>query len=214
LLSRHRQSGVALLIALIALAAMAMAGIALIRSVDTNVLVASNMAFRTTARESTDAGVEAARNWLISNSSTLANNGGSDTGYYALRMGIDLTSNTGGTTTVNWKNNNGESTGGSFQPACLAGRDAANNVVCYVIQRMCDSTGTFSPHGSEHDRLDFYNKCDTVIISGGGGGCQSLECGELPKPQASVGIVYRVTIRAASLRNNFSYVQAFIILPS
>jgi Tfp pilus assembly protein PilX len=207
---RHRQSGLALLVALIALVAMSLAGIALIRSVDTNVLVASNMAFRITARESTDAGIETARTWLTTRRSENLPNDLSDSGYYAARgAGVDLTSNTGNAgdiKAVDWKNNNGDSTGGDIKPACLSGTDAANSVVCYVIQRMCDRTGAFT-----NDDITLVNTCDTVIIASNGQSCNHRK--GCPDPNDARGIVYRVTVRAARLRNNFSSVQAFIVLP-
>lgn len=43
---RRAQQGVVLFVALIILVAMTLAGIALMRSVDTNVLIAGNLAFR------------------------------------------------------------------------------------------------------------------------------------------------------------------------
>ena len=61
---RKAQDGVVLFIALIVLVAMTLAGIAVMRSVDTNVLIAGNLAFRNAATSAGDAGIEAARNWL------------------------------------------------------------------------------------------------------------------------------------------------------
>ena len=59
------QRGVVLFIALIVLVAMSLAGIALMRSVDTNVLVAGNLAFRQTNTMYGDVGVEAASTTLV-----------------------------------------------------------------------------------------------------------------------------------------------------
>ena len=52
--SRRAQRGVILFVALIVLVAMSLTGIALIRSVDTNVLVAGNLAFRQGATAAAD----------------------------------------------------------------------------------------------------------------------------------------------------------------
>ena len=60
-LLRKRQQGVILFVALIVLVAMSLTGIALMRSVDTNLLVAGNLAFRQGATAASDWGVEAAR---------------------------------------------------------------------------------------------------------------------------------------------------------
>ena len=76
---------VCLLVALIALAAMSMAGVALIRSIDTNSLIAGNLAFRQNSTTSADTGVEAARQWLMTASSAYLQDDHSDLGYYASR---------------------------------------------------------------------------------------------------------------------------------
>ena len=65
------QRGVILFIALIVLVAMSLAGIALMRSVDTNVLIAGNLAFRQATTNMADVGVEAARSWLSTNTGVL-----------------------------------------------------------------------------------------------------------------------------------------------
>ena len=61
---RTAQRGVVLFISLIVLVAMTLAGIAVMRSVDTNVLIAGNLAFRNAALSAADAGIESARAWL------------------------------------------------------------------------------------------------------------------------------------------------------
>jgi type IV pilus assembly protein PilX len=58
--TRHSQRGVSLVIALIALVAMTLAGLALIRSVDTTNLISGNLAFRQATLHTTDVGVETA----------------------------------------------------------------------------------------------------------------------------------------------------------
>ncbi|HLB44195.1 MAG TPA: hypothetical protein VJK49_02320, partial [Candidatus Limnocylindrales bacterium] len=64
------QRGVVLFIALIVLVAMSLAGVALIRSVDTGSVIAGNIAFRQTAMHVGDNGIEAARTWLLGQSSS------------------------------------------------------------------------------------------------------------------------------------------------
>jgi Tfp pilus assembly protein PilX len=72
---RQAQQGVVLFIALIVLVAMTMAGIAVMRSVDTNVLIAGNLAFRNAALSAADAGIESGRNWLAPATFDWATNG-------------------------------------------------------------------------------------------------------------------------------------------
>jgi len=55
-----RQRGVVLFFALIALVVMSLAAVALIRSVDTNTLIAGNLAFKQAATSSGDSGLEMA----------------------------------------------------------------------------------------------------------------------------------------------------------
>ena len=60
----RRQHGVVMFISLIILVAMTLAGIALMRSVDTGTIIAGNLAFRQNTTYVGDIGVEAARAWL------------------------------------------------------------------------------------------------------------------------------------------------------
>ena len=60
-----QQRGVVLFLALIALVIMSLAAVALIRSVDTNTLIAGNLSFKQAATTSADAGTEAAIAMLI-----------------------------------------------------------------------------------------------------------------------------------------------------
>ena len=70
-LAARSQRGTILFIALIVLVAMSLAGIALMRSVDTNVLIAANLAFRQGATAGGDWGVEDARAWISGNAAIL-----------------------------------------------------------------------------------------------------------------------------------------------
>ena len=63
----NRQKGVVLVIALIALVAMSLAGIALMRTVDTTNVISGNLAFGEAAVQMEDVGEEAAYNWIIGN---------------------------------------------------------------------------------------------------------------------------------------------------
>ncbi len=56
----RRQRGVVLMVALIVLVALTLAGLSMIRSADTGVMVAGNLAFRQAATQTLDAGLEAA----------------------------------------------------------------------------------------------------------------------------------------------------------
>jgi Tfp pilus assembly protein PilX len=213
------QSGISLLVALVALVIMSLAGIALMRLVDTNALISSNAAFRQSARESTDASVEAARNWIMTKTPGVLQNDDTENGYYASYASpiFDFTGNQPSTppkTRIKWKNSDGSETDGTTASACLnlGIPDASGVTTCYVIQRMCDVTGTA-------DKL----KCDQFLVNGGAGldnrispSRQDMILG--PRFGGSSGgnvlsagaVIYRITVRASGVRGNVSYVQALI----
>lgn len=194
------QRGVILFVALIILVAMSLAAVALVRSVDTNVLIAGNLAFRQGATMAGDGGIEVARNWLNANAggTTLetdqpAVTGG--TGYWAnWQSGTDLYGETATTTDdYNWSN------------AISVGTDAGGNDVRYVIHRLCSQAGP--PTSSS---------VTCVTRTGGGGsgpastgtkGAVAYGSGALPGVSSTY---YRVTVRIAGPRNTLSFVQAVL----
>ena len=102
---RKRQEGLVLFIALIVLVAMTLAGIALMRGVDTGTVIASNLAFKQTTTSVADVGVETARTWLLAQAATSLynDNTSSGTAYYAtMQSNLDLLGNDPGKTDYNW----------------------------------------------------------------------------------------------------------------
>lgn len=181
---RH-QRGVVLLIALIVLVAMSLAGIAVMRSVDTNVLIAGNLAFRNAATSAGDAGIEAARNWLtVQPAGTLTNDQGPGSGYIA---NWQDTFNPG---TFDWS-----ATGASI----FVGNDASGNAVSYVIHRMCAESAKTT------DATDCYKIATGSSGSTKGGGAY----GSTPL-SGSAQPYYRITARVAGPRGTVSFVQAFV----
>lgn len=194
------QRGVILFVALIVLVAMSLAGIALMRSVDANVLIAGNLAFRQSATMAGDWGVEAARAWLEANKAgtTLeadqpgVSNGN---GYWAnWQSDADLYGGTSTTTDdYNWDN------------AVTVGTDAGGNEVRYVIHRLCKQAGSTTSGG---------NAC-VKASSGGGSGAAStgtkgaVNYGAAALPGVS-STYYRVTVRVTGPRNTTSFVQAVL----
>lgn len=201
--SPRSQEGLALFVALIVLVAMSIAGVALIRSVDTGTLIARNLAFQQSATLSGDQGIETARTWLLNNSSSLTGDRPGN-GYYATSQDmLDLTGNvTPGDTSdnVNW-----DGQGGPITPTCQA-KDSVGNTVCYVIHRLCDTTG---PLDSSTCSTRQFIRNDSSKATVGSGGKYKDPSWDLEI--ASMG-VYRVTIRVAGSRNNISYLQAFIVI--
>ena len=194
--SRH-QRGVILIITLIVLVAMTLAGIAMIRTVDTSTIIAGNLAFKQSATTSGDAGVEAAITWLGANGGTLEEDSAAN-GYYATSQdNLDLTGNK----TPDDQSDNLDWT--SAEAVTILPVDAAGNVVAYIVHRMCNNAGP----------LD--GETCAVEQSAQGGNSQGAGRQMLTYQAGSWESVanrgfYRITARISGPRNNTSYVQAII----
>lgn len=211
--SKNAQSGLVLLVALIVLAAMTMAGIALVRSVDTNALVASNLSHRQGAQFAGEAGVEEARAWLLTKLPTDLGADSNAYGYIATRLAsLDLTGNSTTTTTdnVKWKDFDDSIQAGSIAPRCRD-KDDSGNRVCYVVNRMCDNAGAFD-----------LATCDVITSSSGSSGDSSSGkrgsdvtyglVDKIPTGSPSHFALYRVTVRTSGPRNNVSFIQVFLAI--
>ena len=193
---RRAQQGVVLFVSLIILVAMTLAGIALMRSVDTNVLIAGNLAFRQANTMYADTAVEAARAWLTANTASLNNNqpGGALHYWANYQLGVNFL----GTAPVASDNYNWA------QAANVAAPDPAFTI-SYVIHRLCGGTGAPS---------DASAKC-MQASAGGGSGSSGLgtkgvvSYGVQALPGIST-IYYRVTVRVSGPRTTLSYVQAIL----
>ena len=186
-----RQRGVVLLIALIVLIAMTLSGVALLRSVDTNNLVAGNISFHQSATHSGERSTELAlNNWLAPNNAvgntTLYNNSAAN-GYRAVRAdpGAGVSWDAFWTTTL-------------AAQAVTGAQDAGGNTVSYVIHRMCDNTG--APHTVN------CSKQPASINSGG-----SFSAGGIA-PIANSVVYYRITTRIAGPKNTVAYIQTIVAL--
>lgn len=174
------QRGIVLFFALIALVAMSLAAVALIRSVDTNSLIAGNLAFKQSTLLSADRGVESAITWASGNASALSANSVAN-GYYA-------TSNADARTLVD-------------ASGFADGADSEGNQISYIVQRMCSVVGTPSDanclYGPETDK----DGCLKQFLPDPPppGFCKTL-----PNP------AYRVTARVQGPKNTVSYIQAFV----
>ncbi|HQS58188.1 MAG: hypothetical protein B7Y56_04485 [Gallionellales bacterium 35-53-114] len=207
-----QQRGLVLFFALIALVVMSLAAVALIRSVDTSTMIAGNMAFKQAATSSSDAGIEAAGNWLLGiqaanpgvsallvtahpfNSTNLATNPGyhSNVVLDPLLPGfIDLTSD------AIWNNTNSAAVNGGLP-------DATGNTIRYIIQRMCRVANT---RAADADCLF------SIQLDGG------MDQGIPPQPGCNDGPncptedqspQIRVTVRTTGPKNTVSYTQAFL----
>ena len=196
-----RQQGVVLMVALIILVAMTLAGVALIRSVDTANVIAGNLAFHESATHAGDRSTEVALvNWLAPNSvpgvTTLYNPA---QGYFASRA--DPAAG------VSWDAFWNSTLAAKAVAASPAGAtcanaqpDVAGDTVCYVIHRLCATTG--KPNTAA-------NPCTQPPPSVSSGGSQSAGA---VAPAANKQVYYRITTRIEGPRRTVNYVQTVIAL--
>lgn len=187
-----RQRGVVLIIALIVLVAMALAGIALVRSVDVTTQIAGNLAFRQAGVQASDAGVELARKWLMAPPASLQQDIAPS--YYASWNG-GVTSNPAvfDPATFNW-------TGKTELPI-----DAAGNTVAYVVHRMCELPGDPALAATNCLTAPTSASGNSNQIKGGGEfGCVGTTCNASSNPY------FRITVRVSGPRNTVTYIQSVI----
>lgn len=198
-----KQRGVVLFFALIAMLAMSLAAVALIRSVDTSTMIAGNLAFKQAATSSGDTGVENAISWLAvldaanSNLNVLSdithpfNIDAPLNGYYSnMNPAVSLTDGTG----IQWDNND----------SALVGTDASGNTVHYVIQRMCRTANVAIQNASCLFSSGIVNNNGQQVLLPqeicDGAGCPPA--GQTPQ--------IRITTKTDGPRNTVSYVQTFV----
>lgn len=209
----RQQSGVVLFFALIALLAMSLAAVALIRSVDTSTVIAGNLSFKQAATNSSDAAVEAAITWL--NATNVANAGKNVNmdathafninapalGYYSnLNTSISLTDGTG----IQWDNTDSCPVNANANCTGSPATDSSGNSSRYIIQRLCNnanqpiSTAMCLFSSAALTNNGFQVPLPQDICSGPG--CPTS--GQTPQ--------IRITTQTRGPRNTLSYVQVFI----
>lgn len=199
ILRRCRQRGITVIIALLVLVAMTLAGLALIRSVDTATLVAGNLAFRQSAVSSSDDGLEAAIGALRGMSDVDRESDNAGSAYYAsFPATVDFTGN--GTT----------ASGDNFDwsKAKTLPADDVGNTASYVIHRLCNQAGALSASYCTTWQ-------DVKIAVGGQGALAPDERGgdtTLQSKNPALRGYYRITVRISGPRHTVSYVQAIVMI--
>ena len=197
-LKSQPQRGVVLIIALIVLVAMTLASLALIRSVDTNSLIAGNLSFQQSAMHSGDIGIETAVAWLSDpgTTETILQTDQADQGYAANGGSVDLAPSA--TDNLSWDkywSRYVTTTRGS--PPVVLPADASGNTVSYIIDRLCSGAGPKS-------RSNCVLSPNTVAGTGNSNAANS------PQFNALMSVYYRITVRVDGPRNTVSYVQSTV----
>jgi type IV pilus assembly protein PilX len=180
------QRGVVLFIAMIVLVAMTMAGIAIMRSVDTGNLISGNLAFKQGTLQGGDYGVNAAVTYLLAQEFTgMLNNTNPGAGYMAI--GYNATTEPDWTTDAAWAS------------AVTVGTDATGNKAQYLINRLCDTQG--APNAVNCARIQ--------KVGGEAGNSQGYLGAQFKNTPM---IIYRVTTRITGPRGSTSIIQFDIAL--
>lgn len=185
--SPTKQRGVVLFIALIVLVALGLAGVGLMRSVTSGVLVAGNLALKQGTTAAADIGAATVQAWLPTQSlKVLENNGAAGSGYFASwSNGFNAHEQDDA-----WWAANG-------RPVTVTGTPFEGWDVRYVLHRMCSTTGEVE-------------KADCVQLGqlqqGWGYKCfdPDAPCAEPKNP------LFRVTTRVVGPKSTISYVQSFV----
>ena len=201
------QEGAILFIAIIVLVAMTLAGLALIRSVDTGSMVSGNLAFKQSATAAADAGTEAGIAWLKTRIGTAAlYDDSSAAGYYATSQdALDMTgtSNDANRALVDWDFNgcNGLSNSACITPAPAVSAGAGNTVT-YIIHRLCKAEG--DPNATGNSCANYKSSKTTSPKRG------ELRYGDDKRFEPLPVEYYRITTRVKGPRNTISFVEAIV----
>ena len=207
---RH-QHGMSLLFALLALAALSLAGVALVRSVNTSSQVIGNLGFKQDATSAGSRATETAIAWLQANTATLDSDNAA-AGYYA--TSLEALDPTGRNTTVakplglvNWDSDTcAYATAGTWASCSLlsAAVPAVNgNNSRYLISRLCEKAE--APSGT--------NVCAKPAAASLSDAVQRGEVRvgmELRPTKLSTSPYYRIIVRTVGARNTVSYTETIV----
>lgn len=201
---KKSQSGVVLFVALVAMAVMSLAAVALIRSVDTNNIIAGNLSYKQTAAISSSFGIENVSDTLGIKGLAYGNSNDPGNGYYATCKTFDTTATKpcngeNLTNDVSWVPGTKSRLADGIATGITGGLDAYGNTIQYIVERMCNQAAA----PSSSNCLLASTNLDTTshrVCPPFCGAPEVLE--DLP--------VYRVTVRVIGPKNTVSYIQAFI----
>jgi Tfp pilus assembly protein PilX len=180
-----------LMLVLVALVAMMVSGIALVRSIDTNQLVAGNLASRNATIHSADLAVQEAVNWIQANATSGVLNGDVPaSGYYAEAQTFNFI------LPATWS----QCTTTTGATPCYNTNDGAGNQVSWVVDRMCSIGGSPNAAGQ------FCSSLNGSASNGGSSSSDAINFTGSPKN------FYRISIQVVGPRNTTTLSQAFVTL--
>lgn len=187
----RQQHGIILLLALIVLVAMSLAGVALVRSVDTANVAAGNLGFRQSTLNETDVGIETALNFFKTGqplSDAVKLEGNLPASNYSAQM---LPSDARGVPTVLTNKSTFDSSGNFTAAKPIATTGANPSEIRYVIDRLCLNAGAVEP---ETCRLTSISPADASVDTRNDNSARSSP-------------LYRLTARVDGPKNTIAYSQ-------
>ena len=204
--SSLKSRGVSLLFALLSLAALSLATVALVRSVDTSSVVMGNLSFKQDAIAVADRATKQAIG-LLTSAASLNSNGD---GYYATAYeNLDVTGQqmTGVRKLIDWDGDHCQYAPGTAEADCTvlpaAELTINQNKVRYVIFRLCDATG--DPNATT-------TSCARPLVSSSNNASKrgKLDYSDYERFTNVSGVYYRIVVRVIGPRNTTSFVETIV----
>lgn len=209
-----KQRGLSLIFALLALLALSLGAVALVRSVDSGTNVLGNLGFKQETVASTERATQTAIEWLAANATALdADN--TALGYYASATdNLDATGQLTSSSTrvlVDWNGDTCAYASGTVTGKCtLSARTVASAsatepvTLRYAIFRLCSATGSPTATG---------NSCAAPANSGAGVANDkgSLDYSKpAPLTGTAQGTYYRIVVQAVGARGTSSITETIV----
>jgi type IV pilus assembly protein PilX len=186
--------GFVLIIALIVLAAMSLAAVALVRTVDTATLLARNISFKRDALNRNDVAIDAALTLFMSGNRFALNANTNTDDSVSNYSAVLLPSDTDGVPTI-LKNSTSFASSWTAGPVAATANSQDGMTAVYLIERMCSLSGPSDE-----------TNCLLSVPSAAGG----TMLGNRPKSISSP--LFRVTAKVTGPRNTVAYVQTIFTL--
>ena len=209
---RRAQRGVSILFAMVTLVTLALAAVALVRSVDTGALVLGNLAFKQDATAASNVATERALTWLKANAAgaTLDVNGAPGSGYFATSLdGLDvtgrLTSSANKMALVDWQGDGkcGYVDADNFSGVCIAPKTEVlddGSTAKWVIMRLC----------AKQEPVVAGNTCSRPLATSTS---TASERGEVTGPRITASVAspyYRVVVQVQGPRRTVSFTESIV----
>lgn len=211
----HAQRGMTLIFALLALLALSVGAVALIRAVDSGTMVLGNLGFKQEATASADRATQSAIDWLTANAASL-NADSATNGYYATANdNLDPTGQLSSMSTrvmVDWNGDTCAYASGtvgtgqcSLSPRTVVTASATEPVTLrYAIFRLCSQAAAPTATG---------NVCalPTSAIAGQAADKGGLDYAKpAPLTGEGSGNYYRIVVQAIGARNTASFTETIV----